>query len=324
MLTTHLGNTGLTITKLAYGTADFRGAGAYSGRPFAAEDAGRLLNAVLDAGINYLDTSPDYGQCEDVIGQYASHRRRDFVLATKFGCLQTHAPDHDANHEWTVENFRRNLERSLRRLRTDVIDVWQMHTPVTVEQVREEDVRAAAEDAKAAGKIRVVGVSADRRTSAGFRGWRVYETLQTSYSLLERRDEALLAEVHDRGVGTIVRGSVAQGDPAHGGGGMPKRWQAWHDAQLDELLPEGETRTGFLLRYALAMPSIDTLIVGMRNEKQLRENLAAAALGPLPVDLCDEARRRLDVPTAPPPQMVAAPGGSLAGYNFVRHDPPHR
>ena len=84
-MTRTLGRTGADVTILSYGAMELRG--APRGPEIADEDAGRLLNAVLDGGINLIDTSPDYGRSEELIGTYIGHRRDEFFLASKCGCL---------------------------------------------------------------------------------------------------------------------------------------------------------------------------------------------------------------------------------------------
>ena len=88
--TSTLGRTGLEVTKLGYGAMEVRGTRIWGGRPVTDEEAGQILNAVLDAGINFIDTANDYGRSEEYIGRFLSSRRSEFVLATKCGCLVNH------------------------------------------------------------------------------------------------------------------------------------------------------------------------------------------------------------------------------------------
>ena len=81
-----LGRTGLEVTDLAYGAMEVRGSRIWGGRPVSEEQAETILNAVLDSGINFIDTSNDYGRSEEFIGKYISHRRDQYYLATKCGC----------------------------------------------------------------------------------------------------------------------------------------------------------------------------------------------------------------------------------------------
>ena len=132
-----LGRTGLEVTKLGFGAMEIRGTRVWSGRPIDDADSGRILNAVLDGGINFIDTSYDYGRSEELIGTSISHRRDEFYLATKCGCTLVDHGDHDETpHIWTRENLLHNIETSLKRMKTDYVDLWQLHGP-TVQQAED-------------------------------------------------------------------------------------------------------------------------------------------------------------------------------------------
>ena len=122
-----LGGTGADVTILSYGAMELRG--GPRGPEIADEDAGRLLNAVLDAGLNLIDTSPDYGRSEELIGTHIGHRRDEFFLASKCGCpleLPAATPP-PYPHDYSPGNVRADVEQSLRRLRTDHLDLVQVH-----------------------------------------------------------------------------------------------------------------------------------------------------------------------------------------------------
>ena len=109
-----LGRTGLEVTQLGYGAMEIRGDRIWGGRPCSDEQAKTILDAVLDAGINFIDTANDYGKSEMFIGRHIAHRRGDFYLATKCGCHMIFAGDHDETpHFWTRENILRNICDSL-------------------------------------------------------------------------------------------------------------------------------------------------------------------------------------------------------------------
>src|SRR5437762_11607453 len=115
-----LGRTGLEVTDLAYGAMEVRGSRIWGGRPVTETQAETILNAVLDAGINFIDTANDYGRSEEYIGKFLANRRDEFHLATKCGCHVTRRDEHtdDTPHVWTRENLFRGLHESLERLRT--------------------------------------------------------------------------------------------------------------------------------------------------------------------------------------------------------------
>ncbi|XID94674.1 aldo/keto reductase [Paenibacillaceae bacterium WGS1546] len=290
---TELGRTGLRVTRLGFGAMELRGPRVWNGRPVSDEEAERMLNAVLDSGINFIDTSYDYGRSEDLIGRFVSHRRHEFVLATKCGCTLVDRGDHDETpHVWTRENLLHNVDTSLRRMKTDYIDLLQLHGP-TVRQVEEGRLIDALQEIQAAGKVRFIGISSYLPQLPGHMEYGEYDAFQIPYSALEREHEQLIREAGESGRGVIVRGGVGQGEPGKGRGSVD-RWAAWERARLDELRAEGESPTGFLLRFALSHPQLSTTIVGTSNPAHLKENARMAEKGALPPDVYEEARRRLD------------------------------
>ena len=127
--TTSFGDTGLQVTRLGFGTAL-----AGPGKPhWNDETADRLLNKVLDAGINFVDTAYDYVEAERRIGAFLGSRYGEFILATKCGCTDTLPGLNASTHEWTGDNLFRGLEISLKRLRRDRVDVMQLHNPGVAE-----------------------------------------------------------------------------------------------------------------------------------------------------------------------------------------------
>ncbi len=288
-----LGRTGLEVTKLGYGAMEVRGTRIWGGRPVADDEAEMILNAVLDAGITFIDTANDYGRSEEYIGRYLAHRRDEYVLATKCGCTVVHKDEHtdDTPHVWTRENLFRGLHESLERMKTDHVDLMQLHNP-TVEQAETGDLVRVLEEMKAQGKVRFIGISSTEPHIETYIDWGVFDAFQIPYSALERKEEANIQKAHDAGAGVVVRGGVARGEPGSGLG-SEDRWKAWEAAKMDELLGEGETRTGFLLRFTNSHPGMNTNIVGTKSPAHLAENVEAAAQGPLSAEVYAEAKRRL-------------------------------
>lgn len=272
---------------------EVRGTRIWGGRPVTEDEADTILNAVLDQGINFIDTANDYGRSEEFIGKYLSHRRGEFVLATKCGCTVVHKDENtdDTPHVWTRENLFRGLHESLERMKTDYVDVMQLHNP-SVEQVEQGDLVAVLQEMKAQGKVRWIGISSTHPHIETYIDWGVFDVFQIPYSALERQHEEAIQKASDSGAGVIIRGGVARGEPGEGLGSTD-RWAAWEAAKLDELLEEGENRTQFLLRFTNSHPGMSTNIVGTKNPAHLADNIAAAAKGALPADVYAEAKRRL-------------------------------
>jgi aryl-alcohol dehydrogenase-like predicted oxidoreductase len=195
---------------------------------------------------------------------------------------------------WTRENLFRGLHESLERMKTDHVDIIQLHNP-TVEQTEEGDLVAALQEMKDQGKVRWIGISSTNPHLQTYIEQGVFDTFQIPYSALERQHEQLIQAASDAGAGVIIRGGVARGEPG-AGLGDEDRWAVWEQARLDELLDPGEKRTQFLLRFTNAHPGMNTNIVGTLNPEHLKENIAAAAK-PLPADTYAEAKRRLDAVT---------------------------
>jgi aryl-alcohol dehydrogenase-like predicted oxidoreductase len=288
------------VTTLGYGAMELRGAPA--GPEVSDEVAETVLNAVLDAGINFIDTSIDYGRSEDLIGRFLAHRRAEYFLASKCGCVPG-APL-GAEHLHTTENIRAGVEQSLRRMKTDHLDLVQFHRSLTRREFEEHGALEAALALKQAGKVRFLGVSGTLPNLVEQIEMGVFDAFQIPYSALQREHEEVIARAAAAGAGIIIRGGVARGAPSDWqrryymlpGATMRERWE---QARLDELL-HGMSRLEFTLRFTLSNPDLDTTIVGTRDAGHLRENIAAALKGPLPDDLVREAKQRLDAASAVP------------------------
>ena len=284
-----LGRTGLQVTRLGFGAMEVRG--FPKGRPIVGEQADTVLNAVLDAGINYIDTSIDYGSSEDYIGAYISHRRSDYYLASKCGC----PPVNDATaeeHVYTRDNIITGVNRSLRRMKTDYLDVVQLHTSPSGKVIEDGDVVQGLLDLKKEGKVRFLGCSSGLPHLADHVAMGVFDMFQIPYSALSRQHEQWITKAAEAGAGTVIRGGVARGEPREGTG-TDETWSRFEEAGLDELRGEGESRTAFILRFTLSHSDVHTTIVGTMNPDHLLENVRVAEKGPLPPDVYEEARRRL-------------------------------
>jgi len=293
-----LGRTGLEVTDLSYGAMEVRGSRIWGGRPVTEPQAEQILNAVLDAGINFIDTANDYGRSEEFIGKFLSHRRGEFYLATKCGCTVVHRDENtdDTPHVWTKENLFRGLHESLERMKTDYIDLMQLHNP-SVEQTEAGELVAALQEMKEQGKVRFIGISSTHPHIETYINWGVFDSFQIPYSALERQHEDAITAAGQAGAGTIIRGGVARGEPGAGLGNQD-RWALFEKANLDDLRAEGESRTAFLLRFTLTHPEMDTTIVGTLIPEHLQENIAIAERGPLAAEIYAEAKRRLDAAAA--------------------------
>jgi len=289
----NLGRTGLKVTRLSYGAMEIRGSRIWGGRPVTEQQAEKILNTVLDSGINFIDTANDYGRSEEFIGKYIANRRHEYYLATKCGCTVVRKDEttDDTPHIWTSDNLFRGLHESLQRMMTDYVDIMQLHNP-PVEETEKNNLVDVLNEMKQQGKIRFVSISTTLPHLPTYLKWGVFDTFQIPYSALERVHEDWISLVARAGIGTIIRGGVARGEAGVGMGNQD-RWKKYEDAGLDTLREAGESRTAFLLRYTLSHPDINTTIVGTLYPDHLKENVEAALRGPLPPDVYAEAKQRL-------------------------------
>jgi aryl-alcohol dehydrogenase-like predicted oxidoreductase len=297
--TRQLGRTGLNVTMLGYGAMELRG--APRGRDVNDEQAKTILNAVLDAGINYIDTSIDYGGSEERIGKFISHRRSEYFLASKCGCLVGAPPAPKGErtpHVFTRENIVTGVNQSLARMKTDYLDLVQFHSNPSLERLAEHDAIGVLQDLQREGKIRFIGVSGVLPNLPDQISLGVFDAYQIPYSALEREHEDLITRASEAGGGIVIRGGAAQGAPSDDKQ-AGKGWDRWQEAALDDLL-DGMSTMEFILRFTFTHPDMDTNIVGTINPDHLRNNVEFLLKGPLPSDLYEAAKRRLAVAGSAP------------------------
>lgn len=292
MLKRRLGRTDLQVTQLGYGTMGLRGPKTWGVRVVNDDEADRFLNLVLDSGINFIDTAPDYGIAEQRIGQFISSRRDEFYLATKCGCVPTQHEDHlETNHTWNRDVVTRNLETSLTRMRTSFIDILQFHGG-DAETLQREGLIDLLVDFRRQGLIRFIGASSSLPNLPALIDLEVFDTFQIPYSCLAPQHHDLISLAAESGAGIIIRGGIAQGGP-DAVIQRPALNDVWSRAKLDEIAPAGMTRAELILRSTISHLDCHTTIVGTCNPEHLAENLRATVKGPLPQALVDEIRRRV-------------------------------
>lgn len=291
-----LGRTGLSVSALSLG--------AMAAAEISQPEADRLFNQAIDAGINLIDTAPEYGRSEERIGRAISHRRGEVILATKCG---DYLPGDGPNPIspgilYTRDVFRSNIERSLTLLRTDAIDLMQMHglMPQYLPSGEHDELVELLRLLKQEGKIRHIGCTFRSgrpgdplyptgygyRCLQAFMDWRTLETIQVAYGALARECEEAISEASAHGFGIIVRGAIRSYHSASD--------RLFDAANLQELFRPDESRAQFLLRFALSQAGVSTVLVGTGTGEHLMTNVLAAERGALAQDLLGEAMRRLD------------------------------
>ena len=276
---TTLGRTGFEVTRLGYGAMELMA--GLRGRAIEAQPAKRLLNAVLDAGINFIDTSPDYGNSEILIGEAISHRRDQYFLASKCGCPINQprpASGERAPHVFTRQNIRACVEQSLARMKTDHLDLVQFHHNPTRSVLEENDSVAELDVLKAEGKIRFTGMSGDLPNLKEQVEMGVFDAFQIPYSLAQPQHHEWITRASRAGAGTVIRSDVARSARA---------------TTATDDLRENMSMMEFMLRFTISHSHVNTTIVGTLSLDHLADNFRAASRGPLSDDVYEEAKRRV-------------------------------
>lgn len=295
-----LGRTGLAVSEVGLGALELgRNWRSWdsTGDRWRPDEAGaaELLHTALDNGCNFIDTAAAYHRSEERIGAALETRRDEYVLATKFGewCYEKEDGSDWSEYDYSAEAARKFLAESLRKLRTDTIDLWQIHSG-SPEQVEDKELLGALQEAKAAGTVRYLGLSCGEDGAIAAIESGVFDTIQISYSLLDQHMESRvlpLALAH--GVGVIIKDPLAGGRLVAAPESFPAEHREWHVGIQDRLraiLPDGMTLAELALRFVLSHPAVSTVIAGTRKSAHLLANLRAADGQGLPADLLEKAR----------------------------------
>jgi aryl-alcohol dehydrogenase-like predicted oxidoreductase len=281
-----LGRTGITVSALGFGASEL------GQKRIALKTAASILGSALDAGLNVIDTAACYGNSEELLGRAIGHRRKDFYLLTKCG----HASGLPFA-DWTPDLIEASIDRSLKRLGTDYVDVIQLHS-CGEWHLRQGDLIDALRRARDKGKVRFLGYSGDGAAASYAVDCGAFDTLQISVSIADQEaiDSLLpLAGTHD--VGVIVKRPIANAAWLGGSWWSLALYSRPYRVRLRKLNYEFLKRdprnaVGTALRFTLSVPQVHTAIVGTTKSSRWERNAALIAEGPLPESDYDEIRRR--------------------------------
>jgi aryl-alcohol dehydrogenase-like predicted oxidoreductase len=280
-----LGKTDMRVSVLGFGGAEIGFEKA------AAQTVAELLNSALDAGLNLIDTAECYLQSEELIGQAVAGRRKDFYLFTKCG-----HPDDPGVEDWRPQSLLASIERSLKRLRTDHLDLVQLHSCSEAE-LRKGDVIAALEEARKKGYTRYIGYSGDSGAARYAIECGRFDTLQTSVSIADQEAlELTLPLAARRQMGVIAKRPIANAawrySTAPANSYHRPYWERLQKLDYDFLRGDAKQGVSTALRFTLSAPGIHTAIVGTKNPRRWRENAELLAAGPLPRENIEKIRAR--------------------------------
>jgi aryl-alcohol dehydrogenase-like predicted oxidoreductase len=297
-----LGASGFKVPVLSFGTGTFGGSNEFFNAwgSTGVTEATRLIDICLDAGVNMFDTADVYsaGMAEDILGKAIAGRRDKVIVATKASFPMGPGPNDRGNSR---HHLLKACEASLRRLGTDYLDLYQMHGFDTLSPV--EETLSTLDTLVKSGKVRYIGCSnfsgwhLMKSLAASDRyGWPRYVAHQAYYSLVGREFEwELMPLAHDQKVGTVVwsplgwgrlTGKLRRGQPPPAVSRLPRTAAAGPQVP-DELLfrvvdaidavarETGKTVPQIALNWLAQKPTVASVVMGARNEEQLRQNLGA-------------------------------------------------
>jgi aryl-alcohol dehydrogenase-like predicted oxidoreductase len=311
-----LGNTGIRVSVIGFGAWAIGGTAEASGTPLGwggstDDESLAAIRRARDLGVTFFDTSDSYGfgRSESLLGIVLSRKRQDVVLATKVGVVRN-ATTGKLRKDFSRQHILHSVDGSLKRLRTDYIDVYQLHNP-TLDDLRREEIQEVMERLQETGKIRYWGISVstiEEGTEIINRGWGY--TLQVLYNVLNQAPaRELFPLARQRGYGIIARVPLASGlltgkyrqdsvfasDDVRQNFLTPKRLEEVTQ-RVDEVrsIVGGAARNigEGALRFVLADENVSTTIPGARSARQVEMNVAAAE-NALPADVLDKLRSRL-------------------------------
>jgi aryl-alcohol dehydrogenase-like predicted oxidoreductase len=280
-----LGQTGMHVSILGFGGAEI----GYGHAAQATVD--RLLGEALDAGLNVIDTAECYLTSEALIGHAVAHRRQECYLLTKCGHASgLHLPD------WDARLLGPSIERSLHRLRTDYLDVVQLHS-CAADVLRQGEVIDVLQRAREAGKTRYLGYSGDGEAARYAIACGVFDTLQTSLNIADQEAiEWTLPLARARGMGVIAKRPLANVAWRHGTRPedpyIQAYWERLRQLDYDFLQQPLREAVGVALRFTLSVDGVHTAIVGSAQPGRWRQNAALLAAGPLAQEPFEAIRAR--------------------------------
>lgn len=283
-----LGKTDMQVSVLGFGGAEIGYEGA------TAETVETLLNSALDAGLNVIDTAECYETSEELIGKTVGHRRSEFYLFSKCG-----HPRGVGSEDWSAGSILESIERSLKRLKTEQLDLIQLHS-CSESVLRKGEVITALQTARERGYVRYIGYSGDSRAARYAVDCGEFDTLQTSVNIADQEAlELTLPLAQERGMGVIAKRPIA--NAAWKAGHKPidsyqhPYWDRLKKLDYDFIRARPlEHSIAHALRFTLTVPGVHTAIVGTKHPGRWRENASLLEAGLLDKAEFDTIRERWD------------------------------
>lgn len=281
-----LGRTGMQVSVLGFGGSEI----GYE--RVSVPVVRRMLNGALAAGLNVVDTAECYESSEELIGEALAGRRQEYYLFTKCG-----HPEGWGRGDWGASSLLQCVERSLRRLKTDYVDLIQLHSCSEAE-LRKGEAIETLERARECGYTRHIGYSGDGRAALYAIECGRFETLQTSINLADQEAlELTLPLARERSMGVIAKRPVANvawksGSRRPADSYADPYWERLRELKYDFLVGELRDTVAVALRFTISVPGVHTAIVGTTKPERMQANAAIVKAGPLPKGLYEMIRAR--------------------------------
>jgi aryl-alcohol dehydrogenase-like predicted oxidoreductase len=280
-----LGGTGMEVTALGFGGAEI----GFEKAEQATVD--QLLNSALDTGLNVIDTAAGYPASEAKIGNAVSSRRNEFFLFTKCGNSLSSEEQY-----WNAEALTAAIDQSLKDLRTDHVDLVQLHS-CSKEILQKGEAIQALQRARQSGKTRFIGYSGDNANALFAIESGAFDTLQTSVSIADQSAiDTTLPKAKAGGMGVIVKRPIA--NAAWKTGAKPVNayhhtyWERLQELKYDFLDGDLEAAVSIALRFTLAQAGVGTAIVGTKHPERWKANAKLLEAGPLDAGMVAKIRAR--------------------------------
>lgn len=301
-----LGNTEMTVGILGFGGSEI----GLENADFETVD--KLLHNALDNGLNVIDTAECYNNSEELIGRAVSNRRSEFYLFTKCG----HSDDLHFE-DWDIELIERNVDRSLKRLKTDYIDLLQLHG-CSADVLKQGDVIHILRNIQSKGKVRYIGYSGDGEDAMYAVQTECFDTLQTSINIADQLAvEEVIPAAKQLGIGVIAKRPLANVAWIHGDLNlkryqrqleMMKRLKSSDEHSLNKpakvtywerllaldypFIADDFAALENAIRFTISIPGVHTAIVGTKNPERWLENLELVRKGPISLEQYEKIREK--------------------------------
>ena len=273
MIYRNFGNTGLKVSALGFGAGEI---GDYA---ISEKEAEKILNSVLDFGINLIDTARGYYASEERIGKYISRRRNEFVLSTKVGY------GIEGYGDWSYDIILAGVDNALRLMKTDYIDIVHLHS-CDLDTLKQGEVIEALNKIIEQGKVKVAAYSGENEALKFAVDSNLFGSVQTSINICDQIDlDGSIKIAKEKGMGVIAKRPIANAawkfSERPAGHYCEEYWHRWKTMNL----PEQENWLETFLGFTVFANGIDTAIVGTTNINHLKSNIKIIEKGPLDTDL---------------------------------------